>query len=498
MDSPNILILVWDACRYDAAKKYAPTLQSLAEENIWFENAIAPAPWTLPSHVSIFTGDYPHKHRIFRPGQSPSSYPLLEELDDRYTSYGISGNPFFSHQTNANDAFDEFYYTTPTLFADGLNATEIYEILEEGGGERSTLKKTSVLLQKVLNHDSPGKSLSNLLSVTTLPLAQTNRVLNRIPHPRFNEHDTFAYSPERNTQHIKRSVRSEADSSGSFFIFANYMDTHRPYAPEPEYQRRHLGRECSYRELDRIDKEGTDTWAHLERLQRGEVTDHEIETLQKLYAGTVNSVDDHLRQILDVLDETGLREDTLVVVTSDHGEALGEPDEMGRRRVGHQMTVSDDVLRVPLVVAHPELEQARVEEYVSLKNLYRLTTGNLGHQLKTETIKDILTSSDGVVVSEYPPKDVSQAYNLHPDIPDRYIREEVSEHTTVVYEDGWKLLLTSNGDSWAWNRDSQCDPAEIPEEMRATCEKHLDRLVEEQSNRIDADSVEQLERLGYL
>lgn len=499
MGLPNVLVLVWDACRYDAAQEHAPVLQSLADDNVRFENAIAPAPWTLPSHVSMFTGTYPHEHQIFRPGQSPSSHPLVEELDKQYTSYGISGNPFFSHQTNAHEAFDEFYYTTPTIFADGLNATKMHQLLGESGSNGETTKWSTAiaLLRKTLGHDYPLKSLANLLSVTTLPIARKTH-LNRIRHPLFNEHDTFSYSPRRNTRHIERIIRSEADSDGSFFIFANYMDTHRPYVPPPEYQRRHLGRELSYRELDRIDKEVGDTWTHLERLQRGEVTDDELETLRKLYAGTVNLADDHLRQLLDILGETGQREDTLVIVTSDHGEDLGESDERGRERVGHQMTVSDDVLRIPLVVAHPDLDQAVVEEYASLKNLYRLVTGDLGDQLRAEVIKDYLVSSDGIVASEYPPKSVTGAYELHPDIPDSFIREEVSEFSAITYQEGWKLILDSNGGSWAWNQGVQRNLDEVPEDLVTACEEHLNSLVEVGSNRIDSDSVEQLESLGYL
>lgn len=499
MDPPNILVLVWDACRYDTAEEHASVLQSLADDNIWFENAIAPAPWTLPSHVSMFTGTLPHEHRIFRPGQSPSSYPLVEKLDKKYTSYGISANPFFSHQTNAHEAFDEFYYTTPTIFADGLNTTEIHQLLgESGSNEESTKWSTAIaLLRKTLGHRHPFKSLANLLSVTTLPIARKTQ-LNRIPHLRFNEHDTFSYSPKRNTQHIERIIRSETDSDGSFFIFANYMDTHRPYVPPPKYQRHHLGRELSYRELDRIDKNVGDTWTHLERLQRGEVTDDELETLRKLYAGTVNSADEHLRQILEILDETGQREDTLVIVTSDHGEDLGESDYRGRQRVGHQMTVSDAVLRVPLVVAHPDLEQATVEEYASLRNLYHLMTGNLSDRLTAEVIEDYLISSDGIVASEYPPKDVTEAYELHPDIPDHFIREEVSEFSVITYQDGWKLILDSNGGSWAWNQAVQRDLDEVPDDLHTACEEYLHSLIEVGSNRTDSDSLEQLESLGYL
>jgi len=480
-------------------RQTTPAMDAMAEDGMTFENAIAPAPWTLPSHVSMFTGQYPHEHKIFKPSQSPSSYPLLKKIGDQYNTYGVSGNPFFSHHTGAYEAFDEFYYTTPTIFTDGLTTT-IYDCLASHGSHRlqGKLEQAGELFREIMGHDHSLKSLANFLSVTALPIIRENEILNRVPHPRFNEHDLFSYSPNRNTEHIKRIIRSEADSDGSFFIFANYVDTHRPYIPPPEYQQQHLGRELSYRELSRIDKAVGDTWNPLERLYRKEVSEDEIDTLQKLYAGTVNSVDDHLRQVLNVLNETDSRDDTLIVVTSDHGEALGEPDEMGRERVGHQMTFSEHVLRVPLVVAHPDIDQIKIEEYASLKNLYHLIMDSNSNKVRSSMVKDNFVSSDGIVASEDPPKNVLGAYERYPDIPDHIIREEISEYGVVAYQDNWKVLRSSNGGSCAWKEGVQRDLEDAPERVCMTCENHLDRLVEEESNEIDPDSVEQLESLGYI
>lgn len=499
MNAPNVIFLIWDAGRYDAALNHAPTLESLAAENVSFENAIAPAPWTLPSHVSLFTGSYPHEHAVTRPGQTPRSYPLLEDVGEQYTTYGVSGNPFFSHHTDAHEFFDHFYYTTPTVFADGINVAELDSMGESSDLEGRKLQKLLQLLQKSFNHEHPLKSLLNIASVMAFPRVRENRFLNRIPHPRFNEHEIFSYSPERNTRHVERIVRSEADADEPFFLFANYMDTHRPYAPPAAYQRRHLGRKLSYRELCRIDETVADTWTHLERLQRGDVTETELETLRRLYAGTVDSVDEHLKAILDVLDETGARDDTLVVVTADHGEALGEEDEMGNRRVGHQMTVADDVLRVPLVVARPDLEPAQITERVSIKDLYEVLTGDIGSSLAPAQIADAMVPSDRVVVSEYPAKGLTSAYEDHPDIPRDILRAEVSEHSVVAYYEEWKLVVTSAGTSWAGKAGNGRPPERAPERLHETCERHLKELADDgQRTRVDSTPTSQLKNLGYL
>jgi len=61
MRKPNIIILIIDTLRED----YASGLEALGELGfVKYENAIAPAPWTLPSHASLITGMYPSQHEI--------------------------------------------------------------------------------------------------------------------------------------------------------------------------------------------------------------------------------------------------------------------------------------------------------------------------------------------------------------------------------------------------------------------------------------------------
>ena len=124
MRKPNILLVVWDACRYDYAVEHASFLNELASSNLSFENAVAPSPWSLPSHASIFTGEYPHEHGSNRFGDSVDT-PLVTELSDRgYTTYGVSANGFASQRTGFHEEFDEFRYTGGRdPYADGMDVS---------------------------------------------------------------------------------------------------------------------------------------------------------------------------------------------------------------------------------------------------------------------------------------------------------------------------------------------------------------------------------------
>ncbi len=109
MRRPNVVILIIDTLRED----YSQGLERLGDLGfVRYENAIAPpAPWTLPSHVSMITGQYPSQHQIHeaynvgleelvnisREGMQRLGYGVLGELRDYgYETYVISANPFVS------------------------------------------------------------------------------------------------------------------------------------------------------------------------------------------------------------------------------------------------------------------------------------------------------------------------------------------------------------------------------------------------------------------
>ena len=80
--APNVLYLVLDCLRADAiTPKTAPNLTELAEKNCSFEECIAPADWSLPSHASIFTGEWAHEHHCYWREQKMSSLPLVESFN---------------------------------------------------------------------------------------------------------------------------------------------------------------------------------------------------------------------------------------------------------------------------------------------------------------------------------------------------------------------------------------------------------------------------------
>lgn len=124
-----------------------------------------------------------------------------------------------------------------------------------------------------------------------------------------------------------------------FFALVHYFDTHRPYRPGPEY-------------LDRVrGKDEPDPMLYRSSSQDrgdGEPAAGVVVGEKVLYSGCIRQVDDALGKLLAFLDDAGLRKNSVVIVTADHGEAFWE-----HGAGAHGGNLYDEAIRVPLVISYP-------------------------------------------------------------------------------------------------------------------------------------------------
>ena len=136
----------------------------------------------------------------------------------------------------------------------------------------------------------------------------------------------------------------EADEP--LFLFAHFFDPHYDYVPPGEWATRF---DPDYRGSIT----GRDFWVNPriwdEATEQRVVGDRDLQHLRALYRGEIGWTDESVGQLIDDLERTGRLDDTLIVITSDHGE---EFFDHGRR--GHKQSLYDEVLRVPLLVVLPE------------------------------------------------------------------------------------------------------------------------------------------------
>lgn len=134
MNRPNVLLLVWDACRTDYLH-HAKTFGELASDGIAFKAATAPSRWSLPSHASIFHGSLPSSHGICnRHDHVFAENPLVTALNDEgYYTAGVSANFFASAAFDFDREFDQFTYTRRNTDDQGIDIGDATNRADDNG-----------------------------------------------------------------------------------------------------------------------------------------------------------------------------------------------------------------------------------------------------------------------------------------------------------------------------------------------------------------------------
>jgi arylsulfatase A-like enzyme len=174
-----------------------------------------------------------------------------------------------------------------------------------------------------------------------------------------------------------------------FFWFVNLIECHSPYLPPRPYT------DLSLTERIRAARANQRhlTLAEIWRVSAGgwDLPDAVVERMRHLYRRSIRQLDDWVARLLDRLDGAGLLDDTLVIVTSDHGENLGEG-----QLIGHCFSLDNRLINVPLVMAGPGCAPDR--GVVSLTKIPTLIAGAVG---LADHPWAPATQTDGVAVAQY-------------------------------------------------------------------------------------------------
>jgi len=317
--TPNVLLLILDTVRasslslYGHARQTSPTLERLATEGVTFGRALATAPWTLPSHASMFTGRWPHE-------QSTSWFRPLDKRDSTLAEVlGARG------------------YATG-----GFVANLIYTDYEKGLGRG---------FQRYRDYRF---GLGPLLRSNTLTRRLTDsRYLRRL----VGSDEILGRKPAAT---VNAEFLEWLDGVGThpFFGFLNYYDAHDPYLPPDDWFLRIAG----YARPNHL--------SPLRRLGIGQrktqMRPEDILLEQDAYEAAIAWLDSEIGALLAELERRGLRENTIIVVASDHGEEFGEH---GLFLHGHSLY--REALLVPLIIVAPGRvpRGERVTPPVSLRDL---------------------------------------------------------------------------------------------------------------------------------
>lgn len=331
MDGPNVLLVVLDSVRaknlslYGHARQTTPFLDAFSEEATVYHQARAPGIHSVASHASIFTGYHVEQHRVTDHAASVRPETTVwHELSERhgYATGIFSPNFIVTVTSNLAEPFETFVGPKrddrDRFFRDALAPTDI-----EG-----RLENSEYLLESVRS----GKPLRAIVNGLF-----------------FLYHDRGDYDPavEGADAYVDDFLEWSADRDGPWAACLNLMDAHYPYVPQSEYD--HWGSDELHRIHENLSAPPSRDIATSEDWWK-------LKAVEDLYDSCIRQADAGMERLVTRLRERGDLDDTLLVITSDHGEGFGEWSRLNRnvRMADHSWGIHETLTHVPLIVSEPD------------------------------------------------------------------------------------------------------------------------------------------------
>ncbi len=293
----NVLLITIDTLRRDHVSAYGepeavptPRFDAFAEQGVLFTDAVTPLPETGPSHASMFTSLHPSTHGVISNGHDLlAGYTTIAE---RLSEEGYATGAFVSSfAVDSRTGLDQGFQIYDDDFMPAVHG--ISEIRLVG------------LLQRVIM--------------------------------RFGDPLKFPFLLERGADATNARAIPWLQARGDrpFLCWVHYFEPHAPYEIHP-------GAEAGLPDVDH-------RWI-LANEHEVDYTPELIEQLRALYGHEVSWVDARMGELLDALEGAGHADNTLVIITADHGEMLGEHDY----HFNHH-SIYDEAVRIPLAIRAPKL-----------------------------------------------------------------------------------------------------------------------------------------------
>ena len=310
IDRPNIILIAIDTLRadhlgcYGYPKRTSPTIDDIANKGVVFENAIAPGIPTHPGFTTIFTGIHPLRHRI------------VCHAGKEFLDYAIKTLPQYLYWSGyLTAAVDNLTATKAPWFIRGF---EIYIFT----GGITVLSKGAKITGEVV----------------------TEKAVNFL-----------------------KAWKSGLYGKKPFFLFIHYWDPHTPYLPPPGFRERfYSGGSTKLSSLLMKTRWGRfllkSKWIQ-QLLSEGH---DEKEYVDSLYDEEILYSDWCVSKVIDLLKELDIYDNTVIMITSDHGEGLGENNIY----YDHHGLYDWDV-RIPLILSYPQTlpKGKRIKELVTHEDI---------------------------------------------------------------------------------------------------------------------------------
>lgn len=351
MGKPNIVLIVMDAVRaqntslYGYERETTPNLKEISKSCVLYKNAISASYWTLPSTASLFTGTYVSKHGLI------SMYDVLDSRfmtmaeilrKEGYRTIGLCRNPFISGLTGLDRGFEIFYD-----YQQKLIRSIVYHLLHAiSPWPRRITDKRAKTSMKARVRASPGAARKKP-SVFRL-LARSKYIQNILWSIEGYFDKSAAYLNQRGKE-LMRKVRKEP-----FFLYIHYDEAHTPYIMPRKFRDKFSPVPLKRKPLH-VNQDHRKYYSGEVKMGKSD-----FQILQILYDGGINYLDMKIYEIFLLLEKQELLDNTMVIITSDHGDSIGE-----HGIIFHTLCLYDTLIKIPLLIKYPaELDLHGTENQV--------------------------------------------------------------------------------------------------------------------------------------
>ncbi len=346
---PNIIFIVVDALRpknlgcYGYRKNISPTIDEISKKGLLFRDAYSTTNATDPSLTTIFSGRFGRSHGIMEHGALLQSEEVANYLRTVHTLPEILKRN--GYKTFAIDWLGRWHAKGYDYYSGILRA-------ESRWGKGLTYGQTRGHVAEKPRR-GPLKYLPLIMSRVTSLVKQPHII------PRTDIYGDANIVTQKAIDTIKENLEH------NFFLFIHYWDTHFPYnSPDNGGEGRDRLDRSSREQLKRVRHKGRDKQI---QLLGG------IEKVLDMYDGSITLVDREIGKLVAAMTDLGILENSLIILTADHGESLTEHDIY----FDHH-GLYNETIHIPLILRYAGLPQGKVVK------------GFVQHPDITPTILDIL------------------------------------------------------------------------------------------------------------
>ncbi len=471
---PNIFLILIDSARsdhfscYDHKPATTPNIDKLAEDSVLYTNAFTPAGWTRPAVTSIFTGLWPECYGISEQRYLNDDMTTVSEVlkNSSYNTFMVVNNPYISPATGFEPNVDRF----------------------------CSVNRSNLLSQ--IDYDVLLRNIPNFLKYQVYEVYK-KRILK--------------IYLDLLVDQASKIIKKSSHQNRPIFLYL-HLDVHHPYVTDRKYFRKFLQNNCSEKIIKEVEESQLDIHYFLNPHFSPEQKEVYFRILTTFYNTSLYKNDILIGRFISTLKSRNMYDDSLIVITSDHGEYFGD-----HGLVSHGPYLYEQVIRVPLIVKYPKVMHLTgiSSKLVSTIDLFPTICEIVGYKKerifqKVQGISFLSNDEHKFVISQRKnfPEGLQYWKDRYPHLSEYFDQYDYGDLIALRYKK-YKFIWSSKKRYALF--DLEMDPHEetnLADKDRNLCLSYLNRLEKWQENlyRIKGDiganfdeaMVKQLRSLGYI